>query len=78
MGKKSKPNEKYADNFLTEWHKNKGLILQSESARILNVTETQINNLAKTNKLNKIKINGKAYIGYSGLCEIYYNRIKNN
>ncbi len=76
MGKFAKPNVKYAEKFLNEWQIHGGLILQSESARILNLSHTQINNLAKEHKLYKTKINGKAYISYSDLYNVYNERSK--
>ena len=72
MGKISKPNTKYAKPILDKWQEHGGLILQSETSRILGVTETQISNLAK--KGNLFKINGTAYIGYTEMYKIYKKR----
>ena len=74
MGKKAYPNVEYAKKITTEWQIHGGLILQSEASRMLNVSETQINNLAKQKKLYKTKLNGLAYISYSDLCNIYNER----
>ena len=76
MGKTSKPNTEYAETILNEWQAHGGLMLQSEAARILGVSDTQINNMANKNKLYKVKINGNAYVGYTGLYMIYKKRTK--
>ncbi len=76
MGKFAEPNIEYAEKFLNEWQLNGGLIRQSEAARMLNVTDALINNLAKRKKLYKTKIDGFAYIGYSDLYSVYKERCK--
>jgi phage antirepressor YoqD-like protein len=78
MGKVSKPNIEYADILINEWQEHGGLILQAEAARMLNVSETQINNMAKKKILYKKKIQGNAYIGYSDLYKVYRKRISKN
>lgn len=76
MGRISKPNQEYAEQIFKEAHLHNGLFSQAEAARILNISETQINKLAEKGKLYKVKINENAYIGCSELYAEYLKRIQ--
>jgi predicted XRE-type DNA-binding protein len=66
----------YGQKFIDLWNETGGLISQAEAARLFELSRARINQFIKENKLNRYEIEGKKFLSYTKVYEIYKRRVK--
>jgi len=64
----------YGQKFIDLWNENGGLISQAEAARLFNLSRARISQFINENKLKKYDIDGKKFLSYTKVYEIYKQR----